>query len=103
MMTCYGRIFRIVHIGRRNCAKGDDLLAVLREVCCRIIPNAALESVDDSLVCMDMPARLLLDTSIARSKTLPISVGIRKEMTDNDEMRLLAALSDGSHTQVVDS
>lgn len=83
----------------------DDLpaqerLAVLREVYGRTILNADLDPVGDSPVHMDMRVRLLPGVGIATGTASPIRVGIAKEMIDNDDVILLAALSGGSHMQV---
>ncbi|WAX96204.1 AraC family transcriptional regulator [Aminobacter sp. NyZ550] len=83
----------------------DDLpaperLAVLREVYGRTILNADLEPLEGAPVHMDMRVRLLPGVGIATGSASPIKVGIGKEMIDNDDVILLAALSGGSHMQV---
>lgn len=83
----------------------DDLpaqerLAVLREVYGRIILNADIVPVDDAPVHMDMRVRLLPGVGIATGTASPISVGVGKEVVDNDDVILLAALAGGSHMQI---
>lgn len=83
----------------------DDLpaqerLAVLREVYGRTILRAELAPVNDAPVHMDMRVRLLPGVGIATGTASPVSVGISKEMIDNDDVILLAAISGGSHMQI---
>ena len=78
----------------------QDRLAVLREVYGRTILKADLAPVDDTPLHMDMRIRLLPGIGIATGTASPISVAVRSEMIDNDDVILLAALAGGSHMQI---